>query len=239
MLLNNNWESASINPNLPIWFCDVDGVLNGMPFEQRWVGPENFKPEFDFEILNPKYWETFEIEPDLEHFFPLDNKVTVSFNKNAYLESFPPKYQNLTIRYSSELMERIAALVHAGKVNFVWLTTWQSEAIRLLNPMFGLPEDTPFLNWNHTSDLGQVRKGWALADYYEKLENKPKFVWVDDVATENFVNSGLTSTGMYPIGDTFPHMDGVESLIIQTDGHWGISRAEIDLIENFLKSEGE
>lgn len=237
MLLNDKWKPVTIDPHLPIWFCDVDGVLNGMPFEQRWVGPENFKPEFDFEILNPKYWEVFEIEPDHENFFPLDNKVTVSFNQNMYLylDSFTPKYKNLTIRYSSELVERIAALVNAGKVNFVWLTTWQSEAIRLLNPIFGLPENTPFLNWNHMSDLGQGRKGLALADLYEQLESKPKFVWVDDVATENFVNSGLTETGMYPIGETFPHMEGVESLIIQTDAHWGISRKEIEVIENFLQ----
>ena len=228
MLYLTSYDEPVTLPNLdkPIFFCDVDGVLNALPFERTWTGTEKIHGVYDPALWDSKNWRVDRVEPDIKKSFALDQEPVVLLNKNHHYDASEPKFSELQLRYSSTLIKRIRRLITEDKIAFVWLTSWKTEAVRLLNTEFGFPETTPFLDWATWSDLGQARKGWALLEFLESLDQKVPWVWVDDVATENYVARRY-------------HDDRLDAnfgprLIIQTDPMWGINRNEMSRIEKFV-----
>jgi len=95
------------------------------------------------------------------------------FNKN-FTESF--HYHP----YHKKVIERVAQLSKNPMIDFVFLTSWNFNAVRSIAKSFGI-ETAGFLPWAlKMSDHNQSFKGVAI----ERLEEKSPshFVWIDDLA---------------------------------------------------------
>jgi hypothetical protein len=221
----------------PYLFLDFDGVINAFPYDRRWIGPEtdgNENDLFGFELLNPKNWAYDIVEPDPTTHFPLDTISEATHNGRTF-----------RITYSAELVEALKELIVEDKVNFLWLTTWREASLTELNPMLGFPnEKADFLPWYDTTasvSNPQLGKYWGLTDFIieeakqKRLEKDTPLIWVDDVATTGFYNLSeqekkrRTEEARDPFF-TYP------TLVIQPDDKWGISRAELALIQEMVNS---
>ena len=212
---------------VPTWFCDFDGVINAMPYERVWVGAEGRISEFD--MYDPTNWKVVTHQPDESKHFGWDNVVEAETGGRTF-----------TLRFSSELVDNIRALITSGAINFVWLTSWNEDSMRVLNPLLGLPEDTPYLPWyQHRSDYEHMGKFSALKELLKEIApsaRKP-FIWTDDVITKHFAPTDFEGRKNY-VEYNFSQRLKVDSLIIQTNPLFGIDRREWALIEDFLGIRG-
>jgi len=219
----------------PIIFLDFDGVINAIPRERIYVGPE---PADILDMYPSKNWEWKDVTPDLETHFELDQITTAHTNGRDY-----------KITYSSEVVAALRELIVEDKVQFIWLTTWREDAMSKLNPILGFPNDkTSSLQWFDTSishTNPQMGKYYGMIDYFEKLERDnvdldgTSIVWVDDVATIGFVDLtdkekkfriehyAASPVLLYP------------SLVVKPDMHFGISRAELKSIQDFVEEQNK
>lgn len=233
MLYNKDYQAfAELDMSKPIWFCDVDGVLNALPFERNWIGGSSSSGMYDPELWNPDNWETVRLKPNTGPHFSLTD-VTVSFNQWAdseyHRERKEENLRTLQLRYSPTLIKRIRRLIKDETINFVWLTAWQSEASRILNALFGFPE-IPFLAFNKYSTRGpDLMKLEALLDFFDEHEEDAPWIWVDDTATR----SSMDSWGRKRLNEL---IHAQSRLVVQTDSKWGISRQQIHRIEKFAQS---
>lgn len=231
-------------------FFDIDGVLNAFPFDRRWVGPSTKGlGMYDFALHDPKNWKDYELEVDPEAYFVLDQKRTFD-----YPSQYGGSPRRLVLRFSSELIERINVLIDSDMIDFYWLTTWRENAQSLAAPLFGMDSSLPSLMWyaRGMSDYTQSGKANAIEQFYAGSESR-RFVWIDDVATENYLERDDESADVdddyyaAPWGESIREMEreererrlsfpkaGVERLIIQTDPHFGISRSQWDAVEAFV-----
>lgn len=214
----------------PVLFCDFDGVINQFPFKyaRETDGSHNVVLEYNGQTSYGFLREEF----DNEKFFEHTNFVMLE----TYKGTFP-------ISYSSEMVERLRNLILSDKVEFIWLTTWRDEAVRLLNPMFDFPDNLTFLHWqSRMSDYNHAGKSHAVMDYFEEDPTRlgRKMVWLDDVATRDFKtwddktgfieNKRAEMTGYNSSVKVFPE----NKLIMLTDEFFGISKAGMSAIENFV-----
>lgn len=210
----------------PIIFCDFDGVLNQFPYSysKDTDGSHAVIVEKNGHINYGFLREDF----DSSHFFIPNNFTLVDSSKGV----FP-------ITYSSEMVTRLRNLIVEDVVDFVWLSTWREEAVQHINPLFNFPDHVTYLNWQQRfSDYNHAGKGHAIMDYFEEHPDQlpRKMVWLDDVATRGYVN-WFADMGFQPeatygmLSDRLPS----ERLVIQTNELYGISRTELDVIENFVK----
>jgi hypothetical protein len=209
---------------VPTVFCDFDGVLNVMPYDRVWVGDDEKNGAWNsYGIWDKNNWKVVEVAPDPKKHFVWDNIVDM-----------PSENGTFTLRVSTELATRLGDLIRSGAIQFVWLTTWREEAVKLLNPLLGFPEDTPYLPWaRRRSDYTHIGKFTALREFMEAIapEERQPFIWIDDVATHDFINNAKKHTR-----STFDFKKklGVSSLILETDPLYGISRSEMKRIDSFL-----
>lgn len=207
----------------PVLFCDFDGVINQFPYTymRETDGSHVLAVEYGGHT-NYGFLKSFYNE---ELFFPSDEFFLLDTVKGT----FP-------INYSNEMVDRLRKLIVEDKVEFIWLTTWRDEAVRLLNPLFGFPEHVGFLPWQQKmSDYNHAGKGHAAMDYFE---DNPSFrdrgmIWLDDVATRRLEtwheDSGFVENeAAERLG--FPK----DKLIMLTDESFGITRAGMDAIEEFV-----
>jgi hypothetical protein len=220
-----------------LFVCDFDGVLNPIPFEKEWVGPEHDVSAFGFEMIDPKNWKTVQREIDADVYFMPDRteKVTVS-DELGYESTY-------IIRWSTELVERISELVESGAIEFLWLTTWRQNAQDALAPLLGFDPGWKHLPWqSRRSDYDHVGKLIALEDVIDKGEDRP-VVWIDDVATHRVENYSYLYGGEdrpYPESrDSRSTLVNHDSgyLAVQPSTLFGISRAEWHAIEKFIESK--
>lgn len=234
----------------PYFFCDFDGVLNVFPYEQEYTGPK-LNGMWDPAGNDPKNWKITEIEPDPTKHFVWDEETTVPHI------SYPDK--TLRLRWSSELINNIKALIESDTVTFMWLTTWNEHTVGL-NKILGFPEETPFLRWwpRGLSDYSQSGKGNYLLKHMEKTNDTiSPFIWVDDVATK----SQVTELKLYP--ELFSTEDGYWvdrlkyededsykwkgsllqrdplPLVLLTNEKVGIARNQWAMIEKYIGSYGD
>jgi len=209
------------NADAPTFFCDFDGVLNALPHDQVWIGGED-KQIDTWTMLDRSNWEIVVREPDPKKHFVWDNVVMAETGGRT----FP-------LRFSSELMDNIKALIASGDINFVWLTSWNEDSQKVLNPILGLPADTPYLPWEQRrSDYEHFGKFTALKELLDEIEPdaRQNFIWVDDVATRSF----LYRDNRY---HNFKKKHGLSPLVIQTDPLYGIDRKEWARIERFIAKQ--
>jgi hypothetical protein len=237
---NANMETGTYNPNLPFWFCDVDGVINAIPFERKWVGTDE-QAKDTFELMDRNNWALERLHPNLETNFELDNEIVLEFDRNdEYQGILDPKLVTLKIRYSTELITQIRDLIVDNKINFVWLTTWKRQAVTKLNPIFGFPPETPYLEWRTDGDDGQYNKIGGILDLYDDYkrtnpeETPQPFIWVDDVVTKDYVTTEKDKSRNY--NNVLTSHTSNANLVIQTDPFWGISRDEMNRIQEFIRN---
>ena len=90
--------------------------------------------------------------------------------------------QALTLRWRQETIESIAAISKHPSIEFWWLTAWQGEAVRVLDPLWGIGSAgvidwaEPYGDWMHTSKRAAV-----LED--QELDATP-FICIDDLAMQ-------------------------------------------------------
>lgn len=210
---------------VPTFFCDFDGVINALPYERVWVGGDKGDGQmYSPELYNPDNWNIVVRQTDPALHFMWDEVVEVENSG-----------QTFTLRFSTELVSNIMSLIHSGQINLVWLTSWNEEAVNTLNPLLGLPDDTPYLPWSQRrSDYSHRGKYTALRTLVNAIprDKRSPFVWVDDVATSSFINNAKK----YQRSEhNFKRSEGVSSLILQTDPLYGISRKEWARIDTFVR----
>jgi len=217
-------------------FFDFDGVLNPIPYREVWIGPENVSYN-GFEMLNPKNWtvEELTIDPDL-YFLP-DHTEQI-----AVVNEWSGKEKTYTIRWSSELIDRITALVATGKADFTWLTTWRQRAPELLAPLIGIDPTWKHADWQERrSDYAQWGKTEPISEWLGSGATEP-FVWIDDVATKEFATDTLPRTAKERkrdprFGGRFTHpilATTNPSLVLNTSLYFGVSREQWDAVETFV-----
>lgn len=219
-----NVDLSRLDPNKPVFFCDVDGVINHLNYIEKWIG-EGAPSDLDFIFKSRDKWaiEKIEIKDPDKQFAP-DAATEVKLNRLASLPESDPKYKTIHLGWNKELAERVSNL--SKKANFIWLTTWKSEAIRLLNPLWDI-DSVGYLEWNTNSDLGATLKWHTVTQFFEDINyaqmDKPAWVWVEDDYIANRVALELSDKP-----DESPH------LIIRPNSVWGIDKREIHLIEQFV-----
>lgn len=243
-LFNAQRAPVTFNPNLPFWFCDVDGVLSPIPYEKEWNAPAGQSNlETTIMLMNDRGYTVKRVEADPSTHFPVETELLIPFNRAGDYEDFlPPNIKDVNIRFNTEAINRVREIILSGTVNFVYLTSWNHQAITLLNPVFGFPDTIPFLGWegNHTDYGSQYGKRNAIIDFYETLKKSgstlPPFVWVDDQVTVH--HETIDSNGQPGRWNSLmrEHTGEVDSLIIKTDTRWAISRDELTSVENFIKN---
>lgn len=84
----------------------------------------------------------------------------------------------------------------------------------------------------------QIGKMFGLNDYLaarekeNSIEAGTPIIWVDDVATEMYVNQTEAEHEWRKESHPVP-LDNYPALVIQTNPKWGISRAELKQIQEF------
>jgi hypothetical protein len=202
----------------PTVFCDFDGVFNAMPFQKMWVGDKGAS------MWDSSNWKWVEVTPDPKKHFVWDRTEHVPVDNETY-----------TIRFSTELVANFNRLIADERINFIWLTSWMEHSVSVLNPLLGLPLDTPFLPWlRHRQDYVHRGKFTALKKLITDIppEARQPLVWIDDVATESFI----TNSQKYIRSEfSFKSSLGVKSLVLQTEPEYGINRNEWGRIERFVQ----
>lgn len=140
----------------PVLFIDVDGVINIFPPAYKGKSFENGK--------HLKYWGEWK-------------KQEFSIVKDGKTETYP-------FIHSPEMFEQILSL--QGRVELVWLTTWQDYTEELLPNLLGMPSlRLPYLLHEEGRDdhLTNTREKWwkveALGKYIDA--NPRPFLWFDDM----------------------------------------------------------
>lgn len=217
-------------------FFDFDGVLNPIPYRREWVGPEGDFNPYGLEVLKGSNWTVVELSIDPDIYFAPDRTQEITVE-----DEYGGKPRTYIVRWSSELMERINALVGSGAADFRWLTTWRENARSLLAPAIGLDPSWESVPWSQRmSDYDQQGKRWAIEDMLAAGETRP-FVWVDDVATKGTATFNPSPQDYYTSSDC-PEEDkplvlraANPKLIIRTSTYFGVSRAHWDAIEKFVQ----
>lgn len=210
-------------------YFDIDGVLNAIPFERVWVGSEEDRTSRDIlPLYEPKNWEIVRLQPDLTTHFDINREEQVTMDKNDTPKTF-------TLRFSDELIQRINVLIEDDFIDFKWLTTWRDQA-HVAAEAFGLPTNLPWIQWYQRgmSDYQQVGKGDAIERLATEGEAR-RFLWVDDVATKWHANyPDTTRLENDPLYDKYYRFGSKDRLVLQTDARFGISREEMQAIEDFV-----
>lgn len=215
------------NSTVPTVFCDFDGVLNAMPFEEVWIGEGVIDT---IAMITRSNWRIEARQPDPKKHFVWDRVEEGSTGGKTY-----------TLRFSTELIEKFKELIESKRINFVWLTTWNADAVKVLNPLLGFPADTPYLPWFKAREEmghGQGGKFRAIRDFFLESgdEGKHPFIWIDDVATDVYVDRTPEGYKVKP-WYSFKEEHDVDSLILQPEHLYGINRNQWARIEKFVAKQ--
>lgn len=214
----------------PVLFCDFDGVLNQFPYIYNRVVDDYDRAGFtavglEFITIGMNEWALQRQVCDEEVFFNPDGRFVAKAGNGEFL-----------ISYSSEMIDRLRSLIIEEDIEFVWLTTWR-EHTSLLNKHLGFPEDkVSWLPWQQKmSDYNHAGKSHAISDWFEEHPEfaDRRWVWLDDVATRSFCNWNEDEGFVEPA--RVLEVANKNCLIIDTDDTWGISRAQMNIIEAFIE----
>lgn len=240
------FEQARLDKNKPILFIDVDGVINPLPYERVWIGPEG--PVNDFMLWDPKNWRWDKLSMDPTLHFPITREFDVKldrwadqsteYKKHLQETQADKQYKALKISVSDVMLSELRSIIQEFDLQVVFLTYWKSEALRILEPEINLGA-TSFLDWFTGSDLGHAMKVHALSSLYEESELRAPFIFIDDEALR-----GLHSHS--PLWHENPHnseqsliaqeLNTLSKLFIQPDTRWGIEPAHLKEMRSFLES---
>lgn len=95
--------------------------------------------------------------------------------------SFPAKFETLTLRMNSALMQVFSSL-SAPHVEHRWLTAWEHEAVTLFCPKVGFEEGSQWEVITEPEDVPENR-WWKTQAVRNLLSSDPelRIIWVDDL----------------------------------------------------------
>ncbi len=168
----------------PIWFLDIDGVLNS------WDSPD-----------------------------PRCGRYTVAW--------VPVLGQSVRVEYSPTIVDRINDLHRSGRVEVVWLTSWNDHARTQLAPEIGLMDfhvvPEPHERTTRWSALpGTDATWWKVGRILEHIVAHPDrpYIWTDDCLTKADERT-LRDAG------------GPPSLLVTVPRTPGLTHTDLDRIEQF------
>lgn len=212
----NSEQSTQIHDQTtPLWFLDVDGVINAFPNHSK---------------DDTLHYRTFNASPNRWRGMTEEDKY------DALL--MPGGTHRYKITYDPTIIERILAMHNSGIVRVVWLTTWGSGANNELRERLKWPRllsagDPTYRHaggWSgsslmHTDEHGTWWKLNTLRAFREKYPESTKFVWTDDhLAMEGDANLWAKNSGGLPIAP---------------DETTGLTHAQLDRIEEYLTTQQE
>lgn len=124
------------------------------------------------------------------------------------------------LQWSNELVKRMNSLTKEHDVEFIWLTAWRSSGMTILKPMTNLNASRTILWEWFEDDYSHKYKLHGLVDDL-KVNEYEAFVWIDDFAADGWRDR-----------DNFPR--GIPSLVIEPVPGYGISRLQMQRIEEFV-----
>lgn len=125
----------------------------------------------------------------------------------------------LWFRWQEEIILKFVEQVKTSESMFVWLTTWNHEAVSTIEPLTGLVSNEVLEYKMRFSELTNQRHKYALLKKHQAVNPSP-FIWIDDVATRSYRADDWSAD--------HPH------LIIRPHSAFGISTSDIEKITNFI-----
>lgn len=192
-------------------------------------------------VFNPFNWKhVFKrsyFHPDVKYLhYPNPDWKVVPLGSSEKEE--PKSYR---IQWSTELAGEISSLIQDDRVQVIWLTTWFGNVGSLASKMgIHSKREMFYLPWGGTGEFkrDQFYKAKALGRFLagvntERMNSETKkaqahMVWVDDFV----LNSSRPN---YRDGLPLPEFDDSTSLLLAPNENYGISRAELALMEDFTQ----
>lgn len=133
----------------------------------------------------------------------------------AYLPKVPLRFKWYE-EIVNEIVNEFAALV-----DFKWLTTWNDDAVKIIEPLTGI-RSSGFLNYQmKLKEAGSQSQKYTVLKAHQLINPSP-FIWIDDVATKHYKEE-----------DWAGHHD---HLIIRTNRKIGLTMEHLGTMKEFLKT---
>ena len=121
----------------------------------------------------------------------------------------------LKINWRESMVESLALL----PVSFFWLTTWNHQAVNILEPLTGLRSHGVLPYNMKLREFRRQTNKYGILRAHQELNPTP-FIWIDDVATRHYNER---------------HWDGAaEHLVIRPISRFGITDDHLEEIKEFL-----
>ena len=139
-------------------------------------------------------------------------------------------FNGFTLSWDPSVTDRLRGLHESGRVEIHWLTTWTTDADRLLAEPMGLPRGLPTharadaAPTGFAGRLGGASGWWKLAVARQVAAAEPdrRIVWIDDDLAEQAADTGEWLAAN-------PHV-----LVVAPDLYRGLTHAQLDEIEAWL-----
>jgi hypothetical protein len=139
-------------------------------------------------------------------------------------------FNGFVLSWDPTITARLRAMHDAGRVEIQWLTTWTTDADRLLAEPMGLPRGLKTHARADAAPVGFLGRSfgisgwWKLAAAREVAEAEPnrRIVWIDDDLAEQAADTGEWLAAN-------PHV-----LVIAPDLFSGLTHEQLDEIEAWL-----
>ena len=139
-------------------------------------------------------------------------------------------FNGFVLSWDPSVTARLRELHESGRVEIQWLTTWTTDADRLLAEPMGLPRGLVTHARADTAPTGFLgplwgESGWwKLAMAREVAESEPdrRIVWIDDDLAEQAADTGEWLAA-------HPHV-----LVVAPDLRRGLTHEQLDAIEAWL-----
>ena len=142
--------------------------------------------------------------------------------------------QSYTIRWSSEMIERINAILDDPRVQLCWLTSWKTEVLnpaRRMELAISSARQPVVIDYPITSSDDQIGKLSGISEFFKGVPDQASLIWVDDYL--------LAEDGGYysMVEGCIIDLDFGEILTMGPDSLIGISPEDMSVIEDFLASQ--
>jgi hypothetical protein len=139
-------------------------------------------------------------------------------------------FNGFVLSWDPTITTRLRTLHESGRVEIQWLTTWTTDADRLLAEPMGLPRGLTVHDRDDAAPVGFLGRltglsGWwklAAAQAVAEAEPDRRIIWIDDDLAEQ-----AEDTGEWLAAN--PHV-----LVVAPDLYEGLTHAQLDAIEAWL-----
>jgi hypothetical protein len=140
------------------------------------------------------------------------------------------KFNGFVLSWDPTVTARLRAWHEAGRVEIQWLTTWTTDADRLLAEPMGLPRELKTHDRDDAAPEGFLGRfvgiaGWwklAAARAVAEAEPDRRIIWIDDDLAEQAEDTGDWLAA-------HPHV-----LVVAPDLYEGLTHEQLDEIEAWL-----